>query len=211
MARQYSIIKRDPFLGINQYLEVHIRNIKDMFELQKRLEDLSSVRKANPNKDYFIVYVREPYTITELENEVDSLLRKYYDSDLCDELHLIGSSLVRFSKAKALFDSACEKYILKIDDRGVVDNFRLSMELLLKEILKNNKSLENQQVPLNEYLKQKGVAPEIIKYFWHVLDCFNKYQNNHVKHDFNINENDMPIIIEQTKSLFNTIIKLEGE
>lgn len=85
------------------------------------------------------------------------------------------------------------------------------MELLLKEILKNNKSIENQQVPLNEYLKQKGVAPEIIKYFWHVLDCFNKYQNNHVKHDFNINENDMPIIIEQTKSLFNTIIKLEGE
>lgn len=211
MEKLYSIIKKDYWSGINSYLEVHIRNVKDMSDIQRKLEKLPSVKRANCNNGYFIVYVREPYTIIEAEKDINTLFKIYYDEATSEELHLTSNLLGRFGKAKSIFTKACQQYGLKDNTRECLDNFRLSIELLLKELLQNDKSLENQREPLKSYLNNKNVSSEISTLFWHVLDCFSKYQNNHVKHDINIAENDISIIIEQTKSLINTIMKLERE
>ena len=116
-----------------------------------------------------------------------------------------------YDKAKSLFESGCKKYKSRNDLRGCLDDFRLSLELLLKEILHNERTLDNQLITLNQYLAEKGVSSEISNGFRHFLDCYNKYQNNHVKHNLNIAKNDATIIIEQTKSLINILMKLKGE
>lgn len=211
MGNQYSIIKKDYWAGVNSYLEIHTRNMEDMSDLQDKLENLSSVKRANQNNGYFIVYVREPYTIDELEGEVESLLKKYYGSANLNDLKKTSVAIEGYDKAKTVFDKASCQCNSTDNTRECLDNFRLSLELVLKEVLQNDKSLENQRIPLMKYLEQKGVSSEINALFWHVLDCYSKYQNNHVKHNFDIAENDIPIIIEQTKSMINILTKLERE
>lgn len=211
MAKMYSIERREYWSETNPYLKVYIRKTEDMQELQIKLEALSSVKRANPNKDYFVVYNRNPYTISETQKEVELCLDKFYDRESLDELSIISESLDWYDKAKSLFESGCKKYKSRNDLRGCLDDFRLSLELLLKEILHNERTLDNQLIPLNQYLAEKGVSSEISNGFRHFLDCYNKYQNNHVKHNLNIAKNDATIIIEQTKSLINILMKLKGE
>lgn len=211
MGKQYSIIRKDYWTGINSFLEVHIKNKEDMTVLHEKLERLSSVKRANPQNGYFIVYVREPYIIDELEDEIEFLLKKYYENANFSDLKTISVEIGRFGKAKVLLGKASQQYYSKDNIRECLDNFRLSLELVLKEVLQNDKSLENQRLPLKHYLDDKGVSSEISTLFWHVLDCYSKYQNNHVKHNFDIAENDISIIIEQTKSMISTLMKLEKE
>lgn len=211
MVNQYSIIKKDYWAGVNSYLEVHIKNMEDMLDLHEKLGKLSSVKRANLQKGYFVVYVRKPYTIDESKDEINSFLRKYYEETFSYDLETISNAIERFDKAKIIFDKASCQYDSGDNTRECLDNFRLSLELMLKEVLQNDKSLENQRIPLMQYLEQKGVSSEISTLFWHVLDCYSKYQNNHVKHNFEITENDIPIIIEQTKSMINILTRLERE
>lgn len=209
MGNQYSIIKKDYWAGVNSYLEVHIKNMEDMLDLQEKLGKLSSVKRANPQKGYFVVYVRNPYTIDETENEINSFLKRYYGETYSYDLETTSNAIEHIDKAKIIFDKASRQYDSIDNTRECLDNFRLSLELVLKEILQNDKSLENQRIPLMRYLEQKGVSSEISTLFWHVLDCYSKYQNKRIKHNFDITENDIPIIIEQTKSMINILTRLE--
>ena len=211
MEKQYSIIRKDYWGGVNSYLEVHIRNVEDMLDLQEKINKISSVKGASPKNGYFVVYVRKPYTIDELESEINSFLKRYYEKAYSYDLETISNAMESFDKAKMFFDKASRQCNSTDNTRECLDNFRLSLELMLKEILKNDKSLENQRIPLMRYLEQKGVSSEINTLFWHVLDCYSKYQNNRVKHNFDVTENDIPIIIEQTKSMINILTRLERE
>lgn len=50
--------------------------------------------------------------------------------------------LEEYKDSYKLYSSALEKYSKKVYERNILDDLRLSLELLLKHILKNNKSLE---------------------------------------------------------------------
>ncbi|MGT2926383.1 hypothetical protein [Streptococcus cuniculipharyngis] len=66
--------------------------------------------------------------------------------------------------------------------RESLDNARLCLELLLKSLLVNEKSLENQRKPLGGWLKEQGVPKEISNMIWERIDYYAASQNNHVKH-----------------------------
>ena len=85
---------------------------------------------------------------------------------------------------------------------------RLSLELLLKEILNNDKSMENQFGEIGKILKERGISEEIRNLFVKILDYYSKYQNNNVKHDSQINEMEVKYIIEQTSIFINFIIDI---
>lgn len=80
-------------------------------------------------------------------------------------------------------------------ERHVLDDLRLSLELLLKYILKNHKSLEKQNDPLGSYLKQQGCSTEINNMFRELLNYFGKYQNEHVKHNEDINSSEVDFLV----------------
>lgn len=137
-----------------------------------------------------------------------SHLNKNSDHKLNNELieetqHWLSS----FSKSLNLYNSALEKYKAKIYSRNLLDDLRLSLELLLNELLNNDKSLENQICFVGEYQKQKGISKEVANMFQKLLDYYSKYQNDKVKHDDNINEQDIEFIFELSSTFMKHLIK----
>lgn len=89
---------------------------------------------------------------------------------------------------------------------------RLALEMLLKNILKNSKSIENQQDCLGEYIKKYNISKEISNMLFKLINYYSKFQNNYVKHansadDINIEEAEF--IIDLTIVIIGFLIKIE--
>jgi len=102
-----------------------------------------------------------------------------------------------------------EKYQEKIYQRNLIDDLRLSLELLFKEILNNNKGLENQEKLLIEYLKQKNVPKELKNMYWKLIDYYAKYQNNYAKHEDKVDSSEIEFIIYLTGTFIRFLMTLE--
>lgn len=95
--------------------------------------------------------------------------------------------------------------------RESADNLRLTIELLLKNILKKNKSIDNQKDILNKKLKESGVNQDSINLFTQTLKCYTKYQNECVKHSNKIENKDLEFITELGLIIIKYISKNLGE
>ncbi len=105
-----------------------------------------------------------------------------------------------------LYCNALEKTKDEKFFRNSLDDFRLVLELLLKKILNNNKSLENQKNELGKFLKNKQTSVEIRNSFMAILDLFIKFQNENVKHNNNVKETDIKYIFNTTSTLIEYLI-----
>lgn len=115
-----------------------------------------------------------------------------------------------YPKAKHHYENALNKKSNNIFTRNLLDDLRFSFESLVKAILKNSKSLENQKSELGRFLKEKGCSGEIINlYTDKIMDFYTKYQNNNVKHEDNCKEIDVDFILELTTTLMRLLIKLD--
>jgi hypothetical protein len=114
--------------------------------------------------------------------------------------------LLQYSKSYDAFKSALLKVGKKGEERNIVDGLRLSLELLIKDILKNKKSLEKQQNEIGIYLKSKNVSVEIANLFWTVLDYYSKYQNNRAKHDDVVAVDEVEFILFLTGVLMRFLL-----
>ena len=90
----------------------------------------------------------------------------------------------------------------------MLDDLRLSLELLLKHILGNQKSLENQVAPLGDFLSRAGGSTEFVNMFQKLIKYFNDYQNTHIKHNDNVIETEIEFLIEITSVFMKHIIKI---
>jgi hypothetical protein len=113
-------------------------------------------------------------------------------------------------KAVALFDQAKLKYDANVFQRSLVDDLRLALELLLKAVLGNSKSLENQVPLIGARLKERGASPQFTNMFQKLLDLYCKYQNDYVKHDDNLPEEEAEFIFELTASFMKHIVRVAG-
>ena len=84
---------------------------------------------------------------------------------------------------------------------------RLSLELLLKDLLNNDASLENQWKILAKRLKDENVSKEISNVFEKILSYYGDYQNQYIKHNDNVKENEIELIISQTNTIMQFLIK----
>lgn len=91
-------------------------------------------------------------------------------------------------------------------ERNVVDHLRLSLELLLKDIFNNGKSLENQKSDIGNYLKSKNISPEISNLLEKVLDYYAKYQNNKAKHDCAVLSSEVEFILYLTGTVMRFLL-----
>ena len=71
---------------------------------------------------------------------------------------------------------------LKKSYRDAVDKARLALEVFLKELLNNEKSLENQKECLNQYLGEY-IHQDIKSMFSKILNCYTNLNNNEAKHN----------------------------
>ncbi len=140
------------------------------------------------------------------------LKQKYSDSTSSykldhKEIEETKGCLTRYKTSLKLYEEALEKYEKGIYQRNVLDDMRLALESLIKEILNNNKSLENQISELGLALKSKDVSNEIRNLFNKVIDYYSTYQNSYVKHNDSVKLNEMEFIISQTNSMIKFLIE----
>lgn len=108
------------------------------------------------------------------------------------------------------YESALTKYEGGIFERNTLDDMRLAFELLVKDILGNGKSLENQISELGAILKDTDASVELRNMVTQVIRYYTDFQNNHVKHNDKVNSNEIEYVIELTSVVMKFLIKISG-
>ncbi len=85
---------------------------------------------------------------------------------------------------------------------------RLSLELLLRSLLGNAKSLENQIPAIGTFVRDRGGSPELANMFQKLVDYFSKYENTYVKHDDAVIVAEVEFVFELTSSFMKHFIRL---
>ena len=164
------------------------------------------------NKTRFFKYLQDDIVTTGVPLEVKQtktdVLFYPTGAKLLDE-KLVNDNLdwlSQYPKSYETFKSALQEYGTKGKERDIVDKLRLSLELLLKDILHNNKSLENQTKEIGDYLKENNVSTEISSMFWKILDYYSKYQNNKAKHENAVPLDEVEFILYLTGILMRFLL-----
>ena len=118
--------------------------------------------------------------------------------------------LESFPEVRERYNVALEKYRGGLFERNVLDDLRLALELLLRGVLGNNKSLENQIPLLGGYLKERGGSTEFRNMFIILVRYYSLYQNEHVKHNDAVIEDEIEFVIEITSSFMKHLVRMEG-
>lgn len=179
--------------------------------LNEILEDhnLTCPLKANPDSCFIHSFSTKALFFTEQEiGQVNpdfdfTFLRPNLNSDL------LKDNLVRmrdYPEAARLYQKALNKLNEDQNERNILDDLRLSLEILLKKLLSNNKSLENQLNDIGSYVKDKGVSIEVRNMFTSLLDYYSKYQNNYVKHNDFVKRDEIDLIVNLTGAFISFLI-----
>lgn len=132
---------------------------------------------------------------------------KISDSELIQKTkHWLGNHPLSLKQ----YESALVKYEQGIFERNTLDDIRLSFELLVKDLLENDKSLENQLRGISTILDKAGTSVELKNMVHKIIDYYTKFQNNHVKHDDAVNGNEIEYVIELTSVVMKFLIKANG-
>lgn len=113
-----------------------------------------------------------------------------------------------FPEPLALFEKATQKHASGVFARDVLDDLRLALELLLKALFGNEKSLENQVPFFGAFIKARGGSSELANMFVKLVDYYTKYQNTYVKHDDAIIEEEVEFVFELTSSFMKHLVRL---
>lgn len=116
--------------------------------------------------------------------------------------------LERHESAFRLYTAAEEKYRKRQFYRNLLDDLRLALESLLKEILGNRKSLENQLAPIGAFVAARGGSAELRNMFVKLVDYYAKYQNTYVKHADAVIEQEVEFVFELTSSFIKHFVRL---
>lgn len=108
----------------------------------------------------------------------------------------------------ALYNEAIQKHGDGVFLRNVLDDLRLALEKLLRALLNNEKSLENQMPRLGLFIKQRHGSQELANMFVTLVDYYTRYQNTYVKHDDAVIEEEVEFVFEITSSFMKHLVRL---
>lgn len=118
--------------------------------------------------------------------------------------------LATYPRALKVYEQAIEKFENGEYERNTLDDMRLSLELLVKDLLSKERSLENNKNDLAAALKQENVSTELRNMVMTLIAYYCTYQNEHIKHNDNIKENELEYTIEFTSTMMKFLVKTLG-
>jgi len=174
---------------------------RDQYRIIKELCDHPSL-PPKPSKE-----------IKELKARLVTRYRHLADDDESAEINetLIEETrhwLDGYPEALSLYNQALEKYEHGVFHRNLLDDLRLALERLLREVFENNKSLENQLRFVGAYIKERGGSKELGNMFVKLVEYYASYHNSYVKHDDAVIEEEIEFIFEITSSFMKHLIRL---
>jgi hypothetical protein len=113
-----------------------------------------------------------------------------------------------FPDVLKLYNEALEKHRNKVFTRNLLDDLRLALEKLVQSLVGNERTLENNVGEVGAFIKAKGGSGELRGMFVKLLDYYTKYQNEFVKHDDAVIEEEVDIILELSSSFMKHLVRL---
>lgn len=204
---------------IHKYLVgLDLNNYDDYVNFMLFLESLLNypIHSSIINKDKFALKIAELLRMSNADVKiiVDDLGYSIYPSriDFFDE-KLVFDSLLwldKYAKVKEHFSKAIKTEKIITNLRSIIDELRLSLELLFKELFLNDKSLENQKSELGKYLESNNISIEIRNIYIKMFDFYTAYNNEHAKHNCSVNCNEVNYLIYLTGTFIFLIIEIEN-
>lgn len=160
---------------------------------------------------------REAYLFLCYLHKNDTVIKDAFSSHTAplesriEQIAEVKGLLTNYPAAETSYNTGIQKLEDGVYDRNAIDDLRLSLELLLKAILENGKSLENQQPIFKSYLKTKKVAPALANLLWDHIDNIAKYNNDHVKHNDAVTKIDMEMVVDLTTTVIKQIVKISQD
>lgn len=170
---------------------------EQQFKIIKELCELDNFKGISKIKDLKLKLVTR---YGHLNTELDSI-----NEILIDETrHWLND----YPESLKQYQSALDKFKGDIFERNLLDDLRLSLELLLKSIFSNDKSLENQLSDLGRFINDKKGSKELANMFQKLVEYFAKYQNSYVKHNDKVIEEEIEFVFEITSSFMKHLIRI---
>lgn len=117
--------------------------------------------------------------------------------------------LTPFPKSQKLVEQVVTDFNNGIRQRHILDNLRLAIELVVKKLLNNTKSLENQLPELGKLQKVNNTSPELIQMFTKLLDGYTKYQNTYIKHDDAMQDHEIELMMDLSATYLRHLCSLK--
>lgn len=172
-------------------------NDKQVFEIIKYICELDYHKDKKEFKEVKIkLYTNFPQYVDKIDDNQFDVKIIENKGLLCD-----------YPKSKKIYDDACSLYNIGMYERNLVDNLRLTIELICKQILSNEKSLENNIADICSFLKKKECSQEFINMFNKLIDYYLKYNNKNIKHNENINKSEISFVFGLTNLFIELLIK----
>ena len=146
---------------------------------------MENLKRFNSDQQFGIISeLIERMIHLESVKDLKNKLYSQYPEYIPEGQHILASEIVKetqhwlsaYKKSFELYNSALDKLNNRIYQRNLIDDLRLSLELLLKELLNNDKPLEKQISDVGQFQKNKGISPETTNMFNTLLDYYGKYQ-----------------------------------
>lgn len=166
--------------------------------------ELCTLEKFNGNQEVKNLQLK-------LMRDYSQYAPKAISEQLLNNVKQVLHWLDAYPDAKVLYEDALRKKNNQIELRNLLDDLRLSFELLVKQVLKKGKSLENLKSDLANYLNVKANSEINHLYIAIVFDFFTKYQNENIKHKNTFKEIEVDFIFNQTTILMLFLIQLDRE
>lgn len=187
----------------------------------KRTMLLENLAVFQPKQQYQIVRelcdrvdpLGEKPDIVKLKAKLFTEFADFADQDQLTDMHrtlLVETRhwLADHPESQKLFNEALQKHDHGVFKRNTLDDLRLALELLLRSLFSNSKSLENQIALLGEFIRSKGGSSELANMFQKLVDYFSKYQNTYIKHDDAVIVAEVEFMFELTSSFMKHLIRL---
>ncbi len=189
----------------------------------KRTALLDNLRRFEPSQQYKIIkelceHPNLPSPVSDKVNNLKIQLIARYGSQFGAassetlNLPLIEDTkhwLDKYQASYNLYDSALTKFNNNVFERNLLDDLRLSLELLIKNILSNGKSLEKQLSDIGSFINTNGGSKEFTNMFRILVDYYSKYQNTFIKHNDLVIEEEIEFIFEMTSSFMKHLVKMK--
>lgn len=193
------------------YIKVFLADMTEAKKVKSYLETIPCIKKiniSNESKD-LTVYPTALYTASETEEILTNSLSSFFSSSsiVTNAINETKEQLSKYSKSKSLYEEAIHNIKVKGSNRNTLDSLRLALEKFIQEIDGDNSPLEKQEKPLSNYLKARGVTSEIKNTIINSLHNLYRYQDDNVKHDSNIKNEDVDFWINQTNNIVNQLLK----
>lgn len=125
--------------------------------------------------------------------------------DVLEWLDEYPESARHFASALATFSTGDSSRF-----RNLLDELRCSLEQLLRGVLKNKKSLENQDPHLLQWAADRGLHKQAVNMLKQLLGQYCQYQNQAVKHNEEWGIHEVEFMIYLTGTFMRLLLQLAG-